>query len=172
MNLRVFAIFLGIVALPIGMPVAANQNTEQSAERGDSTTQTTPLIVYIGTNDYLPENTEAAAEAGVQLGIYNLDAHRNLENRLTEGLPTTPGMMKIEDVQRIVEQRFNALSPEEVKSIFEPVSLAQRWDIRKVPVFVFGAGAAVIYGITDVAVALEYWRYWRNSQGDPIGETP
>ncbi len=158
---RILGTFLlGVSVLATG-PIAAGQK-----EQGGS------LIVYIGTNDYPLENAEAAAEAGVKIAAYNLDAKRNLENSLMAGLPTKSGTMNIEDVQRIVEQRFNALSPEEVRSIFEPVSLAQRWDIRKAPAFVFGSGEAVIYGITDAVVALEYWQDWRDSQGGPTGDTP
>lgn len=158
---RILVVFL-LGVLSAG-PTIAGQNTERSTEQ---------VIVYIGTNDYPLESAETAAESGVKIETYNLDAQRNLENRLMAGLPTKPGTMNIEDVQRIVGQRFNALSPEEVKSIFEPVSLTQRWDIRKVPAFVFGNGEAVIYGITDVAVALEYWQDWRDFQGDPTGEIP
>ena len=47
----------------------------------------TPIVVFIGTNQYQAVNTEAAEAFGIQLMQYNLDAHRNLEKKLSEGLP-------------------------------------------------------------------------------------
>jgi len=122
-------------------------------------------IIYIGTNEYPLKNADVAVSAGISLGTYNLDAQHNLENHLVKGLPTVPGKMNIEDAERIVEQRFNALSQADIMSIFQPVLLVERWDIRKAPAFVFGNGEAVIYGISDAAVAINIWQEWRREGG-------
>ena len=130
-----------------------------------------PLIVYIGTNEYPVENADAAARAGVTLATYNLDARRNLEQMMMAGLPTSPdeSNLDIDALQAIVEQRFNALSQDDLKSIFQPVMLVQRWDIRKAPAFVFGNGQAVVYGLTDAEAMLEYWHEWQNTQKSAKG---
>lgn len=121
-----------------------------------------PRIVYIGTNDHPVENAVAATRAGVGLSTYNLDAQRNLENHLAADLPSDMAA-----AEALVQQRFDALSTEEVRAIFQAVILVAQWDIRQVPAFVFGDGEAVIYGLTDVGEALDHWRAWRHGRTLP-----
>jgi len=140
--------------------------TTTIAAEADDALVKQPMIVYLGTNDFPLENADAATRAGMTLAAYNLDAHRNLEHRLMEGLPTSLKTLdRIGAIQNIVEQRINALPEQAIMNIFQPVMLVQRWDIRKVPAAVFGNGEAVVYGITDADLILEYWREWRSTQG-------
>ncbi|MCF6256160.1 MAG: TIGR03757 family integrating conjugative element protein [Gammaproteobacteria bacterium] len=123
------------------------------------------MIVYLGTNDFPLENAEAATRAGITLAAYNLDAQKNLEHHLMEGLPIhLKTMDSIGSIQSIVEQRINDLPQEEIMAIFQPVMLVQRWDIRKTPAAVFGKGEAVVYGITDANLILEYWQEWQSTR--------
>lgn len=126
---------------------------------GDLLLTDLPMVVYIGTNDYPVKKAEAATTAGISMVAYNLDAHRNLENHLTENLPSD-----MATAMALAEARFDALPQEDVKSIFQAVALTARWDIRKAPAFVFGNGEAVIYGLTDTAEALTVWRKWQQKR--------
>jgi len=172
-NLRLsFAVLFIVTGLVCGASntvagdIISNIMAEQFGAPGDPDNRSIPLIIYIGTNDYPLENADAAARAGVNLGVYNLDAQRNLERRMMDGLPTSPeeSNLDINALQRIVEQRFNALSQDELRSIFQPVMLAERWDIRKAPAFIFGNGEAVVYGLTDVLAILKLWQEWQTSK--------
>lgn len=120
-----------------------------------------PWLVYIGSNDYPPENVPSGESARANIATLNLDAPRNLEVQLSEGLPTHDR----EAALRIANERFDALSEDQVQAIFRPLALVMDWDIRKVPAVVFGGGQYVIYGVTDIAQALDVWREWRRVEG-------
>ncbi len=115
-----------------------------------------PTVVFIGTNQYQATNTEAAQTFGVRLKPFNLDAHRNLEQKLSEGLPTD-----LVEAERIANERLMALPGLEVQTAFQGIALALQWDIRKAPAYVFDNGGSVIYGVTDLSVAIKRWQYHR-----------
>ena len=113
------------------------------------------VVTFIGTNQYPPTNVEAAAAFGVRLVTYNLDDHRNLERRLSEGLP-----QDLVEAERIANERLQAMDNQALQAAFRGIALSIQWDISKAPAFVFNDGQAVIYGVTDVAVALKRWEYY------------
>lgn len=115
-----------------------------------------PVVTYIGTNDYEIVNAGAAEAHGVRLVVYNLDAHRNLEKRLSADLPDDPV-----EAERIANERLEALDGRTVQEAFRGVALAIQWDLRKAPAIVFGAGEQVIYGVTDLEEALKRWEFHR-----------
>lgn len=118
-----------------------------------------PLVIFFGTNQFQAVNTEAAEVFGVQLKQYNLDAHRNLEKQLSEGLPQD----RVE-AERLANARLQALDLKLVQQSFQGIALALQWDVRKAPAFVFNEGSQVIYGMTDLAEALKRWQYFRMTQ--------
>ena len=113
-----------------------------------------PVVTFIGTNQYPLINAEAAEAFGVSVVSYNLDGHRNLEQRLSQDLP-----QDLAAAERIANERLAAMDPEALQAAFRGIALALQWDIRKAPAFVFNEGEAVIYGLTDLAVALKRWHY-------------
>ncbi len=113
-----------------------------------------PIVTFIGTNQYQPVNVEAAEAFGVRLMTFNLDGHRNLERELSKNLPTD-----LMEAERIANERIKAMAPGRLQAAFQGIAMALQWDIRKAPAFVFNEGEAVIYGITDVVVALKRWEY-------------
>ena len=115
-----------------------------------------PVMVYLGTNQYPLLNADQAARYGVRLVQYNLDDHRNLERRLSADLP-----QNLEEAERIVNERLAALDGEALQNAFRGIALAIQWDIRKAPAFVFENGQTVIYGLTDAEVALKRWQFDR-----------
>lgn len=115
-----------------------------------------PTVVFIGTNQFPAINVESAEAFGILLKQFNLDAHRNLEKKLSEGLPTD-----LVEAERIANERLMALPGLEVQAAFQGIALATQWDVRKAPAYVFDSGGSVIYGITDLAVAMKRWQYAR-----------
>ena len=144
-------VYLQLFALMVCLAMVSLAQADEPAAPHDL-----PRIVYIGTNDSPVENPSAASRAAFDLSTYNLDAQRNLENHLAADLPSD-----MTAAEALVQQRFDDLSTEEVRAIFQAVVLVSQWDIRKVPAFVFGDGEAVIYGLTDVGDALDHWQAWR-----------
>jgi integrating conjugative element protein (TIGR03757 family) len=140
-----------------GSVLAVDTETEEAAAvtRDGAADTNLPLVVYIGNNQYPPTRIEAFQHAGYTVGVYNLDAPRNLEERLTRDLPADRQAAEAQ-----VQQRFEALPVEAVIEMFQPAALLVQWDIRKIPVFVFDRKAAV-YGVTDAARALSLWESWK-----------
>ena len=114
-----------------------------------------PVVTFIGTNHFQPVNVEAAEAYGVRLAAFNLDGHRNLEKAISQGLPND-----LVEAERIANERIKAMDSRELQAAFQGIALALQWDIQKAPAFVFNEGEAVIYGVTDVEVALKRWQYY------------
>ncbi len=127
-------------------------STPQGVLAGDSRS----VVTYIGTNDYQIVNAGVAEAYGVQLAVYNLDAHRDLEKRLSENLPSD-----LAEAERIANERLKALDGRTVQEAFRGVALAIQWDLRKAPAIVFGNGEQVIYGVTNLEEALKRWNFYR-----------
>ena len=159
LELRDLRLFLLMACLGIGS-LAQAADDAASPLAGDPYLENLPQVAYIGTNDFPMENAKAATKAGITLGVYNLDAQRNLETHLADNLPVDDMVL----ANTIVQQRFDALPEGAVQSAFEAVSLSARWDIRKAPAFVFGDGEAVIYGVSNAGEALEIWREWQRGR--------
>jgi integrating conjugative element protein (TIGR03757 family) len=148
-------IVLALSGLMVALAIAAPAVHEKPSAFPVSSAES-PLVVYLGTNQYPLGNAQRAVRYGVRLVQYNLDGHRNLERRLSADLPPN-----LEAAERIVNERLAALDGEELQNAFRGIALAIQWDIRKAPAFVFDNGQTVIYGLTDVEVALKRWQYDR-----------
>jgi hypothetical protein len=49
-----------------------------------------------------------------------------------------------------------------VQQAFQGIALTLMWDLKKVPAIVFGDGDQVIYGVTDLNVALKRYDFYRS----------
>ena len=112
----------------------------------------TPVFYFLTTNQYPIKNEAEAQRNGFELRVYNLDAHLNLEKKLSVGLP-----QNIEEAERMANERLEKLDWQELQSAFQGMALASNWDIRKAPAFVFNEGQYVVYGVTDAGEALKRW---------------
>jgi integrating conjugative element protein (TIGR03757 family) len=113
----------------------------------------TPVFYFLTTNQYPIKNDTEAQRNGFELRVYNLDAHLNLEKKLSAGLPQN----NIEEAERVANERLEKLDWQELQSAFQGMALASDWDIRKAPAFVFNEGKYVVYGVTDAGEALKRW---------------
>jgi integrating conjugative element protein (TIGR03757 family) len=160
---HILATITTIMLFGLANTALADSSMKREANDATQTAGATqlPMVVYIGNNQFLPEHIETIQQAGYTVGVYNLDAQRNLEESLVKDLPTDDPQV----AERLVQQRFEALPVEDVIKVFQPAALLLQWDIHKIPVFVFNRKAAV-YGVTDSVKALELWETWKNGGGE------
>lgn len=145
--------FLVPLAL-LAVPIVASAGSD-----ADDFLANPPRVVYIGTNDYPVEHAEAFEHAAIPMASLNLDAQRNLEERLGNNLPDDWEAAAAE-----IDRRFEAMEAE-VDTVFHALMLTAKWDVKKTPAFVFDNGTAVIYGLTDARRALSAWRRWLKQKG-------
>ena len=109
-------------------------------------------LTYFGTNNFKITNDQAAKQYQLGLFVYNLDALHNLEASIRENLPEDP-----DEAIRIGTERMNALDESVTEGILIGSVLLLKWDIKKLPAFVFGDGKFVVYGVTDTNAAIKYF---------------
>jgi len=114
-------------------------------------------LTYLGTNQFEATNTDVASQYDLTIATYNLDGLHNLENQISANLPENP-----DEAQRMAEQRLNSIDESVTTKILYGSSLVIKWDIKKLPAFVFGDGQYVIYGVTDTNIAIK--RFINSSQ--------
>ncbi len=116
-----------------------------------STTASQPVIYYFGTNKYKLAVKQASIEN------YNLDELNNLEDVLTKKITAGSPLPKDpEAMDRVANERMEKLDlvhtmhiNKRLFHIVQGVARLVRWDIKKLPAFVFDNGQYVVYGVTD-----------------------
>ncbi len=112
----------------------------------------TPLT-FLGSNQFTLLNADATAIAegnGYQLSVFNLDAITNLEKTISKDLPSD-----LAQAEAIANERLADLGQSEMMDFVKGPALLMRWDVKKIPAFVFGDGEYVIYGVTDLNIAIQ-----------------
>ncbi len=107
-------------------------------------------LTYFGTNQYQLTQESVATEYNLLLTNYNLDAQRNLEAMISSGLPEDR-----DEAQRIATKRMESIDEAVTTKILYGTALLFKWDIKKLPAFVFGDGNYVIYGVADTKTAID-----------------
>ena len=105
------------------------------------------------------ERTEDARDTDFQL--YRMDGIQSIEAKLSASLPADPQGAKSLAMQRI--QRLDASTSAEMKSAAVGLAKAMQYGIDRIPAIVFD-GQAVVYGVTDVQTALDYYRAWKSEE--------
>ena len=101
---------------------------------------------------FLEQNPDAT------LHIHRVDTIEILEDELSVGLS-----LRSENARRKALQRLQQLSPErrvQLEHTAKALVAASRLGVRKVPAVVFDR-STVIYGITDLPHALNFYRAWQ-----------
>lgn len=115
-------------------------------------------LVEVFVNDqYQITNADFAKRQGYQVEILNLDDNVRLQKMLSAGLK--PGM-DVERMRQIAGSRIKSLEPDSVKRAWKPVVQAGYYELFKFPAIVFNNGEAVVYGITDISVAIHKYETW------------
>ena len=99
------------------------------------------------------------ADTSSQIIIHDLSARKRLLDEISQGLPSDPAQAKTLALVRLNAGDFRQrLVAAEVDA-----ALATQYGIVKLPAIVFGRGAAVAYGLTDVGQAIELYRRWQGA---------
>ena len=94
----------------------------------------------------------------IVLRVHKLDAIKQTEDKLSEGLPADP-----HKAERLVLMRLQQLGKTTLSELeHSALSLAKavQFGVEKYPAIVID-GEFVIYGLTDLAVALTHYRHWQ-----------
>jgi len=97
----------------------------------------------------------------VHVEIYRLDGLQQLESTLSAQLPNEPAA-----AQRVALQRIGQLDRDDrdtLRSAAVGLAKAQQYGLSRYPAIVID-GAVVVYGTTDVEVALSRYRLWQEQE--------
>lgn len=98
-----------------------------------------------------------ATNAAVNLQISEVDAVERFDSALSQGLPIDPAL-----AQREVQRRLATFNDRDVATLrlsATGVATAARLGIARTPAIVFDR-SAVIYGVTDLSMALRNYQAW------------
>lgn len=123
----------------------------------------TPQILEVFTSTGLPITDGAAinpdtARSKTELQIYELDGIQRIEAKLSRDLTADP-----EQSKRVVLQRFQQLHDDDraqMQHAAMGLAKAVQYGVDRYPAIVFD-GQVVVYGLTDLEVALQHYRAWR-----------
>jgi integrating conjugative element protein (TIGR03757 family) len=126
-------------------------------------TAATPRVIEVFTSSDLSITGGAVTNSAPgrptsDLQIYNLDGIQSIETKLSIGLTADP-----EQSKRVVLQRFQQLHDDDRAQMqYAAMGLAKavQYGIDRYPAIVFD-GQVVVYGLTDLEVALQHYRAWR-----------
>ena len=151
-SIRFLVLVLGVLAFFAGGVARAARPVEMH-----------PHLVEVFTTTDVP----IAGEAGInrqalsgekELHVYELDGIRRTEAKLSEGLQADP-----EQSKRVVLQRFQQMREGDrtrMQRAAMGLAKAMQYGVDRYPAIVFD-GQAVVYGVTDVQIALAHYRTWR-----------
>jgi len=126
---------------------------------GSVSAATLELITH---SDQPMQNEAAGREAGFTVTVHLVNGIQDVSRRLSEGLPKDP-----QQAERIAQQRLTqhqAAIKATVGSLNRIVELEAQ-GIDRYPVIVINQ-QYVIYGVTDLAVAVGHWQQWQEQQGE------
>jgi len=123
----------------------------------------TPQVIEVFTSSDLPFTggaviSPAPGRPTADLQIYNLDGVQRVEAKLSEGLTSDPEQSKHIVLQRI--QQLGATDRAQMQRAAMGLAKAVQYGIDRYPAMVFD-GQVVVYGLTDLEVALQHYRAWR-----------
>jgi integrating conjugative element protein (TIGR03757 family) len=100
--------------------------------------------------------SEEYRSIGIQ--IHKLDAIKGLEGTLSQGLSADPDKAKRLVLERL--QQLNKGTRSQLEHSATALAKAVQYGVEKYPAMVFD-GELVVYGLTDLSVALMHYRLWQ-----------
>lgn len=94
--------------------------------------------------------------------VLNLDSVGDIEQRLGKGLPNDPEQARTM-VGRRIAQVGRAKLDAELRAAYLPLGMMMTYGLDRYPAIIFDR-QAVIYGVTDLAQAVDQYRQWREDQ--------
>jgi integrating conjugative element protein (TIGR03757 family) len=122
-----------------------------------------PRVIEVFTSAKYPIVETDAKRAGSHLQglettIYEIDGIQSVERDLSLNLPVEPQQSKQIALQRI--QSLDKQTRSRMQSAATALAKAMQYGVDRYPAVVFD-GEAVVYGVTDLTVALEQYRAWQ-----------
>ena len=93
-----------------------------------------------------------------ELHVYELDGIQRIEAKLSKDLSADPEQSKRIVLQRI--QQLDEVSRAQMQRAAMGLAKAVQYGVDRHPAIVFD-GQVVVYGLTDLEVALQHYRAWR-----------
>lgn len=111
----------------------------------------------------------SSSENNPEITILNLDAVQSLHDQLSKGLPNDETLARTMVQQKIADIGRSKLE-DELRTAYLPLGTMMAYGLNRYPVIIFDQ-QAVIYGVTDLAQAIDQYRQWReDQQGVTINE--
>jgi len=95
---------------------------------------------------------------GLKITVHKIDGIQSVERDLSLNLPVNPQAAKQIALHRI--QRLDEQTRSSMHSAATALAKAMQYGLDRYPAVVFD-GEAVVYGVTDLTVALEQYRAWQ-----------
>ena len=130
-------------------------------------------IVAITSNqrpiDSVDWNGTSPSENKPEITILTLDAVQSIQDQLSEGLPNDEALARALVQQKIAELGRSKLE-DDLRAAYLPLGTMMAYGLDRYPAIIFDQ-QAVIYGVTDLAQAIDQYRQWReDQQGVTINE--
>ena len=94
----------------------------------------------------------------VAIQLHELDAIKGLEDTLSQGLAADPDKAKRLVLDRL--QQLNKGTRSQLEHSATALAKAVQYGVEKYPAMIFD-GKLVVYGLTDLSVALMHYGHWR-----------
>ena len=127
---------------------------------------TPPPVIEVFTSAERPlietdANGSGSDWQGLAITVYEIDGIQSLERELSLDLPVEPQPSNAMVLKRL--QRLDALTRARLQSAATGLAKALQYGVECYPAVVFD-GEAVVYGVTDLNVALEHYRAWQTGR--------
>ena len=119
-------------------------------------------IVAITSKEFPFEGVDQLSGTDISLQILNLDSVDDIERRLSEGLPASEAEAK-EIAQRRIAEIGQAKLDEDIRLAYLPLATMMSSSLDRYPAILFD-GQAVVYGVTDIPLAIGYYQRWKTKQ--------
>lgn len=97
----------------------------------------------------------------VAIQLHELDAIKRLQDTLSQGLSADPDKAKRLVLERL--QQLNKGTRSQLEHSATALAKAAQYGVEKYPAMVFDE-QLVVYGVTDLSVALMHYRLWRSGE--------
>ena len=121
-------------------------------------------VIEVFTSDKHPIiDTDAARDTlgGLRITVHKIDGIQSVERDLSLNLPMEPQAAKQIALHRI--ENLGAPTRASMHASATALAKAMQYGLDRYPAVVFD-GEVVVYGVTDLTVALEQYRAWQSGQ--------
>ena len=111
------------------------------------------------TIEVFTDSAAMTAPRSAAITVYLIDRISRLQKTLSEDLPSDPQLAKQSVMHRVqnMDQSFSREMENAASGLFK----AMNYGIDRYPAIVFD-GRAVVYGITDIQAATQWYRQWQS----------